>query len=181
MIEGLRRLGARREVRAALKARRPRPLPPDPRRRSVLLVLPAADDALRAVWALVDQLDLGDRQLIPVFVGERLGYAPDRWAGSIQVLGPEAHDWRRLPTRAARRSVWGRAPDVALNLAGSDLGAALVAGASPAAVRVGVHAPDREAFYDVMVQPGADPPQTTAALGRLLRHLDPPIVPLRPC
>ena len=193
MTGGLRRRLARREVRAALAARRPGPLPADPRQRRVLLVLPPADEAgdaggspvgggaRRAAWALIDALDLPDRQLVPVVVGERLGPLPDRFAGAVRLVGPDDHDWRRLPSRPARRAVWSAAPDVAVHLAGSDLGPALIVGASPAAVRVGVHAPEREAFYDLMVQPEPDPAQTVAALGRLLRALRPAVLPFRPC
>ena len=180
MIEGLRRWAARREVRAALAARRARPLPPDPRRRTVLVALPGGEDALRQAWALLDAFDVVDSQVAPVRAGEGLGYVPDRWAGGVRVIGPDEYDWRRLPSRHARHALWTQRPDLALNLAEpSDLGAALLVGASPAAVRVGVHARDREPFYDLMVR--AEPADAIAALGRLLRRLDPPLLPPRRC
>lgn len=180
MIEALRLRAAHRDLRAALAARQPRPLPPDPRQRTALVLLPTEDRALRETWALIDRLDLPDRLLIPVHVGDQIGYAPDRFAGAVRGIGSDEHDWRRLPSRSARSSIWTQRPDLALNLAApSDLGAALLAGASPAAVRIGIHDPEREACYDLMVGPEADPAATVATVERLLRRLDPPLVPFR--
>ena len=127
-------------------------------------------------WDFVGRLDLPDRQLVLAQTADEIGYTPDRWAGAVRHVGPGERDWRRLPSARARAGVWGPGPDVALNLAPpSDLGAALLVGASPAALRVGVHDPDRESFYDLMIrQPPGDP---VASVERLLRRLDPPIVP----
>ena len=179
MIEGVRRRLARRDLRAAADARRPRPLPPDPHDRTLLLVLPDDEPGQRAAWDLVSGLRLPARHVVPVLLGERVRYVPDRFAGAVRVVGPEERDWRRLPGRAARQSVWTQRPDVALNLADpDDLGAALLVGASPAALRIGRHRPDREPLYDLLIDGAADAAEAAVSLGHLLRQLDPPVLPV---
>ncbi len=179
MIEVVRRRFALRDLRAAVARRSPRPLPPDPRERTLLLVLPGDEAGQRAAWALVSSLALPERHVIPVLVGEHMPYAPDRYAGAIRLIGDGERDWRRLPNAAARQSVWTQRPDVALNLAApDDLGAALLAGASPAAIRIGRHHPEREALYDLMIQSAPDAASVAAALDRVLRQLDPPVLPV---
>lgn len=179
MIERARQALARRVARAALAARRPRPLPAL-RDRRVLLVLPDDEPGQRAAWRLLDSLDVPRDRIRPVLLGEHVAYVPDAYAGAIRVIGPADRDWRRLPRAAVRAEIWAHEPDVALSLAEpDDLGAALLVGASPAAVRVGRHRADREAFYDLMVGGEPDAAGATEALGRLLRQLDPPVLPTR--
>ena len=179
MIERVRTALAGRVVRSCLAARRPRDLPPIGQRR-VLLVLPDDEPGQRATWDLVGRLDVPPGQVGPVVVGESIGYAPDAFAGAVRLVSPDERDWRGLPKAPVRRDVWLEGPDVALNLAEpGDLAAALLVGASPAAVRVGRHRPDREAFYDLMVQGAGSSVEAVEALGRLLRQLDPPVLPFR--
>ena len=178
MIERARRQFARRDLRAAVAARAPRPLAPLDQR-TLLLVLPDDEAGQRAAWDLVGGLGLPDRHVIPALVGERVAYVPDRFAGAVRVVGPDERDWRRLPNAAARQSLWTQRPDVALNLADpGDLGAALLVGASPAGLRVGRHRPDREPLYDLMIQGAGSAAEAADVLGRLLRQLDPPVLPL---
>ncbi len=167
---------AQRDARAAVARRSPRPLPPVARDRTLLLALPPDDAALHDAWRFVDRLDLADRQLVLVQTADEIGYTPDRFAGAVRHVGPDDRDWRRLPAASARQSIWARQLDLALNLAPSDLGAALLVGASPAALRVGFHEPSQEAFYDLMIRqsPGDS---GVASVERVLRQLDPPIVP----
>ena len=179
MIESVRRRFALRDLRAAVAHRSPRPLPPDPRDRTLLLVLPEGEGEQRAAWALVSTLAMSERHVIPVFVGETMPYAPDRFAGAVRLIGPSELDWRRLPNEAARQSVWTQRPDVVLNLTEPQaLGPALLVGASAAGLRIGRHAPDHEACYDLMIQGADDAIEAAAVLGRLLRQLDPPVLPV---
>ena len=176
MIGALRAALARRAVRRAVAARAPRPLTPDVRARRVLLLLPADEAGQRVAWAFVGLLGVPPRNVIPVRIGP-VGYVPDAFAGAVRAIGPDEHDWRGLPKKSALASVWTQRPDVALDLsAADDLPSALLVGASPAAVRVGRHHADREPFYDLMVQADGDP---AAAVARVLRQLDPPVLPIR--
>jgi hypothetical protein len=180
VIEGLRSTFAWRAARAAAAARAPRPLPGRPANRRVLLLLPDDEPGQRATWDLVSALDLVDRQVAPVVLAERILYAPDRFAGAVVVIDGAARDWRRLPRRDVARAVWGWKPHVALSLADpDDLGAAYLAGASPAAVRVGRHRGEHEPFFDVMVAGTDDAAEAAGALHRLLAQFDPPVLPLR--
>ncbi len=177
MIGGLQRALARRAVRAAIARRQPGALGGDVRRRRLLIVLPHDARAQRAAWTFVDGLDLPPGQ-ITVVAGTSLESEPDAFVGAVQVLGEDALDWRRLPTAAALRRAWDPVPDVAIDLVEPDDDvAALLVGASPAAVRVGL-APDRERAFDLLVQGGPDG-TAVDALGRLLRQIDPPLLPTR--
>ncbi|WP_412063108.1 hypothetical protein [Rubrivirga sp. IMCC45206] len=178
MIAQLRHAVAARAARAAVAARRPAA----PRRlaeRRLLLVLPPDDAGQAAAWALVTGVGLATDRVTALVAGEHIASAPFAFTGHITALGDDALDWRRLPTRAVLDAAWADAPDVAVDLAApDDLAAAVVVGASPAAVRIGRHRPDREPFFDLMI--GATPDAATAAdaLGRLLRQLDPPVLPV---
>lgn len=179
MIEAARQGLARRAVRAALAARQPRPLAPLAERR-VLVVLPDDAGGQRAVWELLSTLDVPSHRVRPVLLGSIQSDPPSPFAPDVHVIGDADRDWRRLPTVATRTAIWTPAPDVALNLAEpGDLAAALLAGASPAGVRIGRHDPEREAFYDLMVQGEPDAASAAVALGRLLGRLDPPVLPAR--
>lgn len=179
MIESVRQGFARRAVRSALAARQPRPLPALSERR-VLVVLPDDAAGQRAAWDLLARLDVPAHRVRPVLLGSLQTDPPGPFALDVQILGDDDRDWRRLPTAAVRARLWAPPPDVALNLADpADLGAALLAGASPAAVRIGRHHPDREALYDLMIQGEPDAASAAVALGRLLDRLDPPVLPAR--
>ena len=179
MIEAVRQAFAQRAVRAALAARQARLLPPLAERR-VLIVLPDDGAGQRAVWDLLETLDVPADRVRPVLLGSLHTDPPGPFAPDVRILGDDDRDWRRLPAAARCDAVWTPAPDVALNLADpGDLGAALLVGASPAAVRVGRHRPDREAFYDLMVQGEPDAASAVVALGRLFDRLDPPVLPAR--
>ena len=177
MIEAFRRRMALRDARAAVARRSPRPLPPAPTDRTLLVALPPDDETLHDAWELISRIHLPDRRLVLVQTADEIGYTPDRFAGAVRHVGPDARDWRRLPAAKERESVWGREPDLALNLAPpSDLAAALLVGASPAALRVGFHERSHEPFYDLMIRqlPGDS---GVAPVERVLRQLAPPIVP----
>ncbi|PAP77437.1 hypothetical protein [Rubrivirga marina] len=179
MIEAVRQGFAQRAVRSALSARQPRPLPPLADRR-VLVVLPNDADGQRATWDLLAGLDVPAHRVRPVLLGSLRTDPPGPFAPDVKILGDDDRDWRRLPTAAVRAKLWTPPPDVALNLADpGDLGAALLAGGSPAAVRIGRHHPDREAFYDLMIQGEPNAASAAGALRRLLARLDPPVLPAR--
>ena len=179
MIEAVRQGFAARAVRSALAARHARPLPPLADRR-VLVLLPDDAEGQRAAWDLLAGLEVPSRQVRPVLLGSLRAAPPGPFAPDVKILGDDDRDWRRLPTAAVRAALWTPPPDVALNLADpDDLGAALLAGASPAAVRIGRHHPDREAFYDLMIRGEPDAATAAVALGRLLDRLDPPVLPAR--
>ena len=179
MIARARDALAQRAARTALAARRPSPLSPLGERR-LLAVVPGDRETLAAVQDLLDGLALRPDRVDLVHFGEHVADAPDALLGRIREFGPDALDWRRLPTAAVRRQVWEPAPDVALSLVEpGDLAAALLVGASPAAVRIGRHDDDREAFFDLLIGGETDAASAAKALGRLLRQLDPPVLPLR--
>lgn len=177
-MDRIRQAFAARAARAALAARRPA----TPRRvaeRRLLLVLPPDDAGQAAAWALVERLGLAPDRVTAVVAGEHIATAPFAFTGRIAALGADALDWRRLPTRAVLDAAWADAPDVAVDLAGpDDLAAALLVGASSAAVRIGRHRPDREPFFDLMIGATPDAASAADALGRLLRQLDPPVLPV---
>lgn len=169
---------ALRHARASVARRSPRALPRALAQRTVLILLPHTAAALDAAWGLVARLGVPADHLVLVQTGAEAGEVPERFAGRVRHVGPDAHDWRRLPSVRARQGVWARPPDVALSMAPpSDLGALLLAGASPAAVRVGFHDLVSEPFYDLMVSGAPDGADAIQAVERLLRRLDPPIVP----
>ncbi|MBC12227.1 MAG: hypothetical protein CMM85_04560 [Rhodothermaceae bacterium] len=179
MIEPIRQALAQRAARAALAARRPRPLPLLADRR-VLVVLPEDGPGQRAAWSLLGTLGVPPARVRPVLMAPFEADVPSAFSDDLRTVGDDERDWRRLPTPAVRADLWRPEPDVALNLADpSDLCAALLVGASPAAVRIGRHRADREAFYDLMLQGASDAVSAAEALGRLLRRLDPPVLPTR--
>ena len=172
---------AQRAARRLLAARQLHAPPADARSRRLLFVLPADEPGQRAAWAFVGRLDLPDRNVIPVRLGDGLAYVPDAHAGGVRTIGDGERDWRRLPTRAAFDSVWTQRPDVAINLAEpDDLAAAVLVGASPASVRIGRHRRDREAFYDLMLQGAESATAATLALERVIEQIAPPVLRVRP-
>ncbi|WP_412067578.1 hypothetical protein [Rubrivirga sp. IMCC43871] len=178
MIGRLRAALAARAARTAIVARRPAPPRRVPERR-LLLVLPPDDAGQAAAWALVERLGLAPARVTAVVAGDHIGPAPFAFTGRIVALDADALDWRRIPTRAVLDAAWADAPDVAVDLAApDDLAAALLVGASPAAVRIGRHRLDREPFFDLMIGATPDAASAAEALGRLLRQLDPPVLPV---
>jgi len=180
MIARLREILARREARAALAARRAGPLPAVADRR-LLVVLPDDPEGVLSVADLLEALDLPASHVDLVHLGAPLASVPRALEGRVREIGPEGHDWRGLPSAAVRRELWGTRPDVALSLAAaSDLAASLVVGGSPAGVRIGRHADDAEAFFDLLIGGEPDAAGASRALRRLLRALDPPVLPILP-
>lgn len=179
MIDAIRQAFASRAVRAALAARRPQGLSRIADRR-VLVVLPDDRSGQRAMWELLTALDVPARQVRPVMTTPFEADVPSAFQADLHVVGEDDLDWRRLPKPSVLAKLWRPAPDVALNLADpDDLAAALLTGASPAAVRIGRHRADREPFYDLMIQGAPDAVSAAEALSRLLRRLDPPVLPTR--
>ena len=180
MIDAVRSALAWRAVRDAVSRRSPIALEAEPRSRSLLLVLPTDEDGQRAAWDLVRAVDLEASRVQPVGLGSTGVAVPDAFAGRVEVVGDEALDWRRLPKASWRDRLWASRPEVAVNLAEPDLlAAAILVGAAPAAVRIGRHDPAREPCYDLMVQGPPSAAAAAGALGRLLRLLDPPVLPIR--
>ncbi|WP_420457417.1 hypothetical protein [Rubrivirga sp.] len=179
MIEAIRQALARRAVRSALAARRSRPLPPLSDRR-VLVVLPDGAAGQRATWALLETLAVPPARVRPVLLAPLAADPPTAFADGLRLLADDDRDRLGLPSAAVRAAIWSPPPDVALNLADpDDLGAALLVGASPAAVRVGRHHADREPFYDLMVQGEPDAASAARAVGRLLDRLNQTVLPTR--
>lgn len=179
MIDRLRKAFASRAVRSALASRRAEPLSRMIDRR-VLVALPADRDGQRATWSLLTTLEVPPRQVRPVLTAPYEADVPSAFKADLHMITDDDLDWRRLPSPSLLDRLWRPAPDAALNLADpDDLVAALVTGASPAAVRIGRHRADREPFYDLMIQGAPDAVSAAEALGRLLRRLDPPVLPTR--
>jgi len=180
VIAAVRQAFARRALRDAIQSRSARALEADPRARTVLLVLPDDEEGQRATWSLIRDLDLEAVRVQTVGLGSTGTAVPDAFAGQVRVIADSDLDWRTLPKPEVRSELWSTTPDVAINLADPDvLAAAILAGASPAAVRIGRHAEARESCYDLMIQGEPTAASAASALGRLLRQVDPPILPLR--
>ncbi|MFN3597274.1 MAG: hypothetical protein ACK41D_08380 [Rubricoccaceae bacterium] len=170
------RLGFRAARRAA--ARRAAPAMPPLAQRRVLVLLPASEEAGRAVWQFLGTLALPPAQIRAVALHGRLPFAPDAFAGAVLVPGP--FDWRGLPRPADREAAWTPRPDVALDLSGPlSPASALLAGAAPAALRVGCHAPRAEPFYDLLIAGTGRTEDTLALLRDTLARIRPPALPLR--
>ena len=178
MFDAFRDRMGRRALAAAVQSRTARPMPANPSERSVLILLPEDEEGLRATWPFVEALDLPLKNLTCVVLSERVAYAPDRFAGSVQRLPAADLDWRGLP-RAETLVSLQRGADVAINLAAADhLAAAFLVGTSSAAVRIGPHQPDTEPYYDLMLAGAGSASELVAALRQALSRIDPPILPL---
>lgn len=176
MFEDARLKSAKSAVQSAVAAR------PEVVSRAdrVLVALGPEEAQQRAAWAFLLDLDLHRSKIIAVVMGDRVPYAPDAFAGHVHTLGPESHDWRRLPSKSAVEAVWGLGPGVALNLAETDdLSAAYLIGGAPAAVRIGPHVPADEALYDLMLQGDLDIASRVVTLRRVMDQIRPPLLPLR--
>ncbi|HEX9950786.1 MAG TPA: hypothetical protein VGB53_03385 [Rubricoccaceae bacterium] len=158
-----------------LVARRIPAARPDQIRR-VLVLLPSEPAALRAAWHVVDQLAV---PVVPVVVGTALASVPDRFAGTVTRLGPDAHTWTGAPRLNVLEGLW-RDVDVVVALVPLDTPAVFAAvAACPASLRVGVDGPDSEGALDLAV--GASPRGRADVAERmlaLLRAVRPPVVPL---
>lgn len=166
-----------RAARRAVAQRVVPPMPPLPQRR-VLVLLPEAEAACRAVWRFVGALALPPAQIRAVALHGRLPFAPDAFAGAVHVPGPP--DWRGLPRAADRAAAWTPRPDVVLDLSGPLTPAsALLAGAAPAALRVGCYAARAEPYYDLLIAGTEDIEGTLALLRDALARMRPPALPLR--
>ncbi|HEX8385236.1 MAG TPA: hypothetical protein VF576_03575 [Rubricoccaceae bacterium] len=143
--------------------------------RRALVVLPAEEGALRAAWRFVAGLAV---PVIPVIAGESLAFVPDAYAGLVVRLGRDALDWRGLPKRSLRGWLWTPDLDVAVMLGPpDDLAGAVLVGAAPVGLRLGVDNPDTPGFYDLALGAGtSDPPGELLAR---LAQIRPPLVPLR--
>jgi len=178
MFEAFRERMGRRALQAAVRSRTARALPPNPSARSVLILLPDDEDGLRATWPFVEALDVPMKNLTCVVVSERVAYAPDSFAGSVQRITPADLDWRGLPRAEVLAPLQGTA-DVAINLANpAELVATFLVGTSSAAVRIGQHAPDAEPYYDLMLAGTQSASELVGALRRALARIEPPILSL---
>lgn len=158
-----RRLVAARPARARVAADRVR---------RVLVVLPPDADALRAAWAFVEAVGVPVVLAVP---SDSVAFVPDAFAGAVVRVGPRETDWRGLPRRAVLARLWPADLDVAVSLAPASLVAAVLVGACPVGLRVGVDAGGVAGFFDLALgAETADIPQ--ALLGRLAQ-IRPPVVP----
>ena len=179
MFEAFRERMGRRALEAAVLARTPSPLAARLRDRSLLIVLPASEEGLRVAWPFVDGVDVPRSQLSCLVASDRVAYAPDRFAGSVQRVDAADLDWRGLPRAAAAARLRGSA-DVAINLAEpGTLVAEYLVGTSPAAVRIGRHSAGAEAYYDLMLAGTGPVSDLVGSLRHTLDHLVPPLLPLR--
>lgn len=198
MIDALRSRLVRRKLSAALESRTPVALDVPPPERRLLLLLPAETERQGEVWSFVTSLGLPPSRVRPVVIGETVGRAPDAYAGEVRRVSPEDLTWLQLPSAETQHDVWTPAPHVALSFADSgDPITQLLAGCSPAAFRMGLHVPEAEPFFDLLVTGGGsggsaplDPatpltepsrPALEASMRALLQALEriaPPILPL---
>ena len=178
MFDAFRERMGRRALQAAVRSRTARSMPPTPSARSVLVLLPEDEDGLRATWPFVEALDVPITSITCVVVSERVAYAPDRFAGSVQRIAPTDLDWRGVPRAEVLAPLQGTA-DVAINLADPDaLAATFLVGTSSAAVRIGQHGPTSEPYYDLMLAGTQSASELVGALRRALARIEPPILPI---
>lgn len=178
MFDGFRVRMGRRALHAAVQARRARALPESPSDRKVLILLPVEEYRLRETWPFVEALDIALANLTCVVLSERVAYAPDRFAGTVQRLPGTDLDWRGLP-RAEVLVALQHGADVAINLSGSEsLAAEFLVGASSAGLRIGPYREGAEAFYDLMLAGADSASELVGTLRRVLSQINPPIVPV---
>jgi len=177
-LDRLREALAWRAARRAVRHRSAVELSPRLYDRRLLVVLPAGADAQRDAWRLVRALDLDPRHVMAFTLGSPLAHVPDSFAGNAKVFGPNALDWRGLPTRVTTAGVWGWKPDVAVDLSRPfSLAAAYLVGGSSAAIRAGYFDRRSEPFLDLLYAPGDASP--AAGLTRYLSSIQPPVLPFR--
>ena len=173
MLDGFRyRLG----YRAALRAERKRTVveaAPEERGR-VLVLLPSEEALLLPAWGFIQSLGVAMSDLVPVSTTGRVPYAPDAFAGGVRTLSDDDLDWRRLPRQKTAEALWAPPPTLALDLTPDfDLPAAYLIGASPARFRVGLHSPEAEPFFDLLIAPTAGYAEALQALRRYLGAVEP--------
>lgn len=178
MFDGFRERMGRRALHAAVQARSPRPLPSVSSERAVLILLPEEESALRATWPFIESVNVPMSNLTCVVLADRVAYAPDRFAGTVQRVSEADLDWRGLP-RAEVLIRLQRGADVAINLSGSDrLAAEFLVGTSAAAVRIGPYREGTDALYDLMLAGTASSSELVGTLRSVLGQIDPPILSL---
>ena len=131
----------------------------------VLIVLPAGVSVQRLVAAI-------DAPVALAVVGE--GEAPP---GAVR-LDSDALNWRGVPTAATRARLWTPDLGAAVSLAPDSLAAAVLVGAAPVGLRIGIDAPETVGFYDLAL--GAATADPAEALLARLRQITPPLVRLAP-
>jgi hypothetical protein len=175
----VRDIMARLALRRALKLvrqRGAREWPPDPSERRVLIVLPVREEDARHVWRFLATLGLDPQKTLPVVPVGEVTYAPVDYLGHVRILQPADIGRLGLPKKAFLRDVWSFQPDVAFCFAAPfDLAPAVVAGASPAAFRIGFHGEGAEPFFDLLAS-GDDVEGRLRALRHAMEHISPPIL-----
>ena len=132
---------------------------------------------MRVAWQFIRAIDAPRGRIQPVSLYGRVPYVPDAFAGGVYQVEEQKLDWRGLPPSKVTAAVWGRQPHVALDLSASfDLAAAYLVGASPARLRVGLHTPEAEPFFDFLIAPTHGSRVALRALRNYLAALDPPAV-----
>jgi hypothetical protein len=177
MIETIRENLARRRALKRVSKRKSRVWQADPSARRLLLVLPADERMAKSAWKFVASLGVDPDRTLPVVPTGEIAYAPVEYIGRVRSLNKADIGRLGLPRRQFLKDVWSFDPDVAISLAAADdLAAALIAGASPAAFRIGMHRDNMEAFFDLMVSPEGGIEVAVRALASTLGRLRPPII-----
>ena len=91
MIEPIRQALAQRAARAALAARRPRPLPLLADRR-VLVVLPEDGPGQRAAWSLLGTLGVPPARVRPVLMAPFEADVPSAFSADLRTVGDDERD-----------------------------------------------------------------------------------------
>ena len=141
----------------------------------MLIVLPQEEEEVRIAWKLVKAIDAPRGRVMPVSLHGRVPYVPDAFAGAVFQVEESKLDWRGLPKKVVSDAVWTRRPNVAIDLSSSfDLAAAYLVGASSAALRVALHNPQAEPFFDLLIAPTHGYRVAVGALRHYLAALEPP-------
>ncbi len=181
MLDDLKARLTRRRALKRVRDRTVRPWNPDPAQRRVLLVLPADDGAAKEAWRFVDGLGLDPALVTPVRPAGAIATPPAGYIGRVEVLAPTDLDRLGLPKRSFTERVWASGPDVALCLADpSDLASVVLAAASPAAFRIGLHSvtavEDPEPLFDLAVTGEGALSGVLEGLGETLAKIRPPVL-----
>lgn len=182
MLDAARSALARREALKHIRRRPVRPWAADPAQRRVLVVLPAGQEETKEAWRFVKALGVPHRQITPVVPGDTVvTYVPVEFIGRVHRMEPKHLGLLGLPKGEFAEAVWRDAPDVALCLTPEpDAASAYLVGASPAALRIGLHEQLGEAFYDLVVTGGASFEATLLSLREALQRIEPPVFPFAP-
>lgn len=178
MLEAAKNALARREAHREIRRRTPRAWDPDPAKRPVLVVLPTEQEDAKVAWRFVQSLGAPHRLVTPVVPDSAVTYVPVEYIGRVHRLESKHLGLTGLPKADFVSKVWATPPDLAFCLHPEpDMASLFLVGASAAQLRVGLHGPKEEAFFDLMVSGQNDLAGALAAMHEALVRIRPRVLP----